>query len=63
MGAFAPLVGIVGSIQAAEALKLLAATGETLAGRLLLVDALTMQVRSVKLQKDAACPVCSTRGG
>jgi adenylyltransferase/sulfurtransferase len=63
MGVFAPLVGIVGSIQAAEALKLLAATGETLAGRLLLVDALTMQVRSVKLQKDAACPVCSTRGG
>jgi len=62
MGVFAPLVGIVGSIQAAEALKLLAATGETLAGRLLLVDALTMQVRAVKLQKDAACPVCSTRG-
>jgi adenylyltransferase/sulfurtransferase len=61
MGVFAPLVGIVGSIQAAEALKVLAGTGETLAGRLLLVDALTMQMRSVKLQKDPACPVCRER--
>ncbi|MBM3357898.1 MAG: molybdopterin-synthase adenylyltransferase MoeB [Betaproteobacteria bacterium] len=58
MGVFAPLTGIVGSIQAAEALKLLAATGDTLAGRLLLLDALAMQVRIVKLAKDPSCPVC-----
>lgn len=60
MGVFAPLVGIIGSIQAAEALKVLTGVGEPLAGRLLLLDALTMQIRTVKLQKDPACPVCST---
>jgi len=60
MGVFAPLTGIIGSIQAAEALKLLANTGETLAGRLMLLDALTMRVRTIKLEKDPACPVCGT---
>ena len=59
MGVFAPLTGIVGSIQAAEALKVLAGTGETLAGRLLLLDALTMQVRAIKLARDPACAVCA----
>jgi adenylyltransferase/sulfurtransferase len=59
MGVFAPLTGIVGSIQAAEALKLLAGTGETLTGKLMLLDALTMQVRTIKLAKDPACPVCA----
>jgi adenylyltransferase/sulfurtransferase len=59
MGVFAPITGIVGTIQAAEALKLLIGTGETLAGRLLLIDALTMQIRTVKLKKDAACAVCA----
>jgi len=58
MGVFAPLTGIVGSIQAAEALKLITGSGETLAGRLLLLDALTMQVRTITLRKDPACPVC-----
>ena len=58
MGVFAPLTGIVGSIQAAEALKLLAGAGETLSGRLLLLDALAMQVRTIRLRKDPACPVC-----
>ena len=58
MGVFAPLTGIVGSIQAAEALKLLTDTGETLAGRLLLLDALTMQVRTIRLTRDPSCPVC-----
>jgi len=58
MGVFAPLTGIVGSIQAAEALKLIAGAGETLSGRLLLLDALAMQVRTIKLRKDPACPVC-----
>ncbi|MDR2195438.1 MAG: molybdopterin-synthase adenylyltransferase MoeB [Gallionellaceae bacterium] len=61
-GVFAPLVGIVGSLQAAEALKLLANAGESLCGRLLLVDALTMNVRAVKLTRDAACPVCKNVG-
>ncbi|HXF66679.1 MAG TPA: molybdopterin-synthase adenylyltransferase MoeB [Burkholderiales bacterium] len=60
MGVFAPLTGIIGSIQAAEALKLIAGAGETLAGRLLLLDALTMQVRTIRLVKDPACPVCAT---
>jgi len=59
MGVFAPLTGIVGTIQAAEALKLLAQTGELLAGRVLLLDALTMQIRTIKLKKDPACAVCS----
>jgi len=59
MGVFAPLVGIIGSMQAAEALKVLAGAGETLKGRLQLLDALTMSWRTVKLRKDPACAVCS----
>jgi molybdopterin-synthase adenylyltransferase len=62
MGVFAPVTGIVGSIQAAEALKVLTGTGETLAGRLLLLDALTMQVRTIRLAKDPGCAVCGNRG-
>ncbi|MCC7546794.1 MAG: molybdopterin-synthase adenylyltransferase MoeB [Burkholderiales bacterium] len=58
MGVFAPLVGIVGSVQAAEALKLLMGVGQPLVGRLLLLDALSMQWRSVRLQKDPTCGVC-----
>jgi molybdopterin-synthase adenylyltransferase len=58
MGVFAPLVGIVGATQAAEALKLLAGTGRSLAGRLLLLDALAMEWREVRVLKDPACPVC-----
>ena len=55
----APLVGIIGSVQAAEALKLLMGIGQPLVGRLLLLDALSMQWRSVRLQKDPACRVCN----
>lgn len=58
MGVFAPLTGIVGTIQAAEALKVLTGAGETLAGRLLLIDALAMQLRTISLKKDPDCPVC-----
>src|SRR5262249_33479052 len=58
MGVFAPLVGIIGAAQAAEALKLLAGIGRSLAGRLLLLDALAMEWREVRLLKDPACPVC-----
>ena len=51
----------VGSIQAAETLKVLTNVGTTLAGRLLLLDAQTMEWREIKLRKDPACPVCSGR--
>ncbi len=61
MGVFAPLVGVIGALQAAEALKLLAGAGDSLSGRLLLLDALGMNVRSAKLARDAACPVCGIR--
>lgn len=60
MGVFAPLVGIIGSIQAAEALKLITGAGETLTGRLLLLDALNMQWRSVNVPRDPGCAVCGT---
>ena len=59
MGVFAPLTGIVGCIQAAEALKIIIGAGTTLAGRLLLIDALTMDIRTIKLKKDAHCAVCA----
>ena len=58
MGVFAPLTGIVGTMQAAEALKLAAGIGESLSGRLLLLDALEMEWRSIRFKKDAACAVC-----
>jgi adenylyltransferase/sulfurtransferase len=61
MGVFAPLVGIVGATQAAEALKLVAGVGRSLAGRLLLIDALHMEWREVRVPRDPACPVCAGR--
>ena len=61
MGVFAPLVGIVGATQAAEALKLIAGAGESLAGRLLLVDALSMQWREMRVPRDPDCVVCRDR--
>jgi adenylyltransferase/sulfurtransferase len=61
MGVFAPLVGIIGSVQAAEALKLLAGAGQALNGRLLLLDGLQMEWRSIRLKKDPACPACGSR--
>ncbi len=57
-GVLAPVVGIVGTIQATETLKLLTGMGETLVGRLLLIDALAMRIRDIKLTKDPHCPVC-----
>jgi adenylyltransferase/sulfurtransferase len=59
MGVFAPLVGIIGATQAAEALKLITGAGAPLTGRLLLLDALEMQWRSVKVPRDPGCTVCS----
>jgi len=61
MGVFAPVVGIIGATQAAEAMKLIAGVGATLAGRLLLLDALAMSWREVRIPRDPHCPVCSTR--
>lgn len=58
-GVLAPLVGIIGSIQALETIKILLHLGETLTGKLLLLDAKTMEWRSIKLKKDPDCPVCS----
>ena len=60
-GVLGVLPGIVGTIQATEALKLALGIGTSLAGRLLLVDALTMEFRSVKLRRDPRCPACGTR--
>ena len=61
MGVFAPLVGIVGSVQAAEALKLLAGCGRTLAGRLLMLDARNMAWDSIAIARHAGCAVCGSR--
>lgn len=58
-GVFAPLVGMIGTTQAAEAMKLLMGIGESLQGRLLLLDALSMEWRSLILNKDPLCEVCA----
>jgi adenylyltransferase/sulfurtransferase len=55
------LPGLVGTIQATEGIKLLLGIGEGLVGRLLTIDALTMQFRTLKLRKDPTCPACGTR--
>jgi adenylyltransferase/sulfurtransferase len=61
LGVFAPLLGVIGSMQAVETLKTLLGIGTTLAGRLLLFDALHMEWRTVRLSKDPACPVCAAQ--
>jgi molybdopterin/thiamine biosynthesis adenylyltransferase len=61
MGVFAPLVGIVGSMQAAEALKLLASVGRSLAGRLQMLDARTMEWTEIRVARSAGCAVCGHR--
>jgi molybdopterin/thiamine biosynthesis adenylyltransferase len=58
MGVFAPLVGVVGTLQAMEAIKLVAGVGETLAGRLLIFDALAARWHEVRLARDPRCRVC-----
>lgn len=57
-GVMAPLVGIIGNLQAMEAIKLLADYGQVISGRLLMYDAMTAEFRSMKLAKDANCEVC-----
>lgn len=61
MGVFAPLTGIVGTVQAAEALKLTIGCGESLAGRLLLLDGLAMEWRQITVPRDPGCAVCGVR--
>ncbi|MDQ5941908.1 MAG: molybdopterin-synthase adenylyltransferase [Pseudomonadota bacterium] len=63
MGVFAPLTGIIGAMQAAEALKLVAECGEPAVGRLLLLDGLSMEWRSVKFGRDPGCAVCGSKSG
>lgn len=58
MGVFAPMVGIIGTMQAAEALKLIAGVGRPLAGRLLMLDGRDMQWTEMRTERDPACPVC-----
>ena len=60
-GVFAPLTGIIGATQAAEALKVICGAGEPLIGRLLLLNALTMEWRGVGFRKDPRCAVCTVR--
>ncbi|HEY8607062.1 MAG TPA: molybdopterin-synthase adenylyltransferase MoeB [Noviherbaspirillum sp.] len=60
MGVFAPLVGIIGTMQAAEALKLLAGIGRSLAGRLLLLDARHMEWTEIRVARSPGCAVCGT---
>ena len=61
MGVFAPLTGIIGAMQAMEAIKLVAAVGNSLSGKLQVYDALNADWRTVKVAKDAACAVCSAQ--
>lgn len=61
-GVLAPVVGMIGTVQATETLKVLLNIGQTLMGRLMLLDAETMEWRTLKLRKDPQCPVCSPMG-
>ena len=60
-GVFSPLVGIIGSMQAAEALKVLSHVGQSLKGQLLILDAFEMDWHRVRVKRDPGCPVCATR--
>lgn len=60
-GVIAPLVGMIGSVQAMEAIKVLSGVGTPLVGRLLILDAWEMQWREMKLARDPDCPVCGSR--
>ena len=62
MGVFAPLVGVIGALQAAESLKLLSGAGDTLNGKLLVMDMLHVQMRTARLARDASCTTCSKNG-
>jgi molybdopterin-synthase adenylyltransferase len=61
MGVFAPVTGIVGTIQAAEALKVIAGVGDVLIGRLLTIDVMSMAFQEIKIPRDSKCTVCGAR--
>jgi molybdopterin/thiamine biosynthesis adenylyltransferase len=61
MGVFAPLVGIIGAMQAAEALKILSGAGESMAGRMQMLDGRRMEWTEVRVPRNAKCPVCGER--
>ena len=61
MGVFAPLVGIIGSMQAAEALKVIVGIGRGLNGRLLMLDGRAMEWNEIRMPRNLACPVCASR--
>jgi len=61
MGVFAPLVGIIGTMQAAEALKLITGAGRPLTGRLLMLDGRAMEFTELRISRHAACPVCGSQ--
>jgi adenylyltransferase/sulfurtransferase len=63
VGVLAPLLGMIGSIQATEAMKLIVGMGSTLVGRVLVLDALDMEWRTLRLRKDPRCPICSEPTG
>ena len=61
VGVFSPLLGIIGSIEAAETIKILIGAGDTLTGRVIVIDVMSMEWRSLRLKKDPGCPVCSVK--
>jgi len=61
MGVFAPLVGIIGAMEASEALRVLAGVGTSLAGRLQMLDGRSMEWSEMRVRRDAACAVCGGR--
>ncbi|MCX4190734.1 HesA/MoeB/ThiF family protein [Methylophaga sp. OBS3] len=61
-GVLSPLLGLIGSIQAIETIKLLTDAGQSLSGRVLMIDALSLQIREMRLPQDPACPVCHAQG-
>jgi molybdopterin/thiamine biosynthesis adenylyltransferase len=60
MGVFAPLVGVIGTLQVAEALKLICGIGQALTGRLLMLDGRNMAFTEVRIQRHSDCPVCGS---
>ncbi len=61
MGVFAPLTGIIGTMQAAEALKVAGQFAQPMLGKLILLDARTMEINQIQIPRDPDCPVCGTR--
>jgi molybdopterin/thiamine biosynthesis adenylyltransferase len=61
MGVFSPTVGIIGTMQAAEALKLITGMGKTLTKRLMMFDSLSMSWSEIRLSRQHDCPICGNR--